>query len=160
MRDDVHAEARALGRVDGETHPVDCDRALRRQVAREDRGRFDGQPTRARIVLHGGNARDAIDVAREQMPAECIARPQCGLEVHASPGLEIIERGERERLPRHISGKGLAIELNRGEAATLYAQAVPDAHGPEVELLAGDHQSQVAASRLAGLYSPDILNDP
>src|SRR5215469_16646821 len=31
---------------------------------------------------------------------------------------------------------------------------------PEIELLTRDHQSQVAASRLPGLYLADILYDP
>src|SRR6516162_3609329 len=62
MRDDVRAEARARCFIDGETHAIDCDRALRRQVARERRGYLDDESPRACIAAHLGDVANTVDV--------------------------------------------------------------------------------------------------
>src|SRR6516164_5837744 len=160
VRDDVHAEARALDRVDGEAHAIDGDRALRRQVACEVCGRCDRQPLRARFTLDGGDAADAVDVPGDQMAAERIAGTQCRLEIHCGAGREITERGERERLARYVGAECLRPKLDRGETASLDAQAVADACVRKIQPLTADREPHITTARLACEHPSDILHDP
>ena len=93
------------------------------------------------------------------MAAKRIPGTQCRLEVHWRTTPELPQGRERERFAGNIGGERRRRQLGDGEAAALHANAVPDASSRQVESLTGNHQAQIPADQLAGLYPSDVLND-
>src|SRR2546421_5327841 len=156
---DVDPEARLLHRVDGETHPVDGDRALGREVTRERRRYADAEAHGTRIAAHLQNLRNTVDVSGHQVSAERISGPQRRLEIHRRTGPQFTEGGERERLARYVGGEAARLHRNRGQTATLHADTVADAHPRQLEVLGRDHQAHIAATRFPRLHRADVLDD-
>src|SRR5690606_7807316 len=98
MRHDVDAEAVARDLVHGQAHAVDGDRALARDVTREPGGQIDRDDERPGRRLDRGHARDAVDVAADEMAVERVAERKRRLEIHARAVREQTERRHRQRL--------------------------------------------------------------
>ncbi len=102
MRHQVDLELPAPGRVDGQAHAVDGDRALGRDVARERRGQLERHDRRAARGRDRDDPAHAVDVARHPMAVERVADAQGGLEIHARAAFEAAERRDGERRPRDV----------------------------------------------------------
>ena len=76
VRDDVDAEAVGLDLVDRQADPVERDRSLWRDKRHQRRRRLDHKAHRLALRPAIDDARDAIDMARHDMPAEFVADPQ------------------------------------------------------------------------------------
>src|SRR5439155_18982536 len=78
---EVDAETRPLDLVDSEAHPVQGDRALGREVARERGRRLDEQAQGTRLRARLDHLRDAVDMSGQEVPAERLPGPLRWLEI-------------------------------------------------------------------------------
>src|SRR5437667_3647705 len=76
MRDAVYAEAVSRHLVDRETDTVERDRTLRGDEAGQFLGCLEQKAHRLGIRPPLDTPRDAVDMARHEMPAELAAEPQ------------------------------------------------------------------------------------
>ena len=65
--------------IDRQTYPIERDRSFTRDIALQRLGHAHTQSLRARIAPARHHLADAVDVSRDQMPPQRLARPQCGL---------------------------------------------------------------------------------
>src|SRR5690606_17130816 len=84
VRDQADGEAARVDGVDGEANPVDAHAALDRDVAEELGRRVEPHLERVAASGPAAHAREAVDVARNEVTAEGVAEAQGRLEVDAA----------------------------------------------------------------------------
>jgi hypothetical protein len=91
MRDEVDRKVPRADCIDGKADAVDGDRALRRDVPREFRGRLDLEQNAAGIRarrLGPGHGADAVDMTGQQMTTYALAETQSFLEIDPARAIE------------------------------------------------------------------------
>ena len=122
----MYAKSFGLGGHDRQTHAVDGDRALGRNLSGITFGEAEPELTPLSQVVTDRDFADGVDVPGHQMPAELVVHPQRAFEVHRAAGLQLAERRSRERL-----GAGLKVEhavghRDDGQATAAHADAIAE----------------------------------
>src|SRR5207248_7929983 len=99
---DVDAEAACFDLIDREADAIERHRTLRRDVAHQLRRRFDREADRIAFGPPIDEPRYAIDVARDEMPAELVAEAQRALEIDRRSLLPLAQCRARQCLGRGL----------------------------------------------------------
>ena len=119
------AEVRAGHTPDGQADAVEGDRALFRDEARKRSRRLDRRVQRAAVLAAVAHARNAVDVAGDEVAAERVRGAQRRLEVDRGAGREPAERGARERLAGQLGLEAPVGQRDDREAHARDGDAVP-----------------------------------
>ena len=142
--DEIDPEACALDLVDGERCAVQSDGAFGRDEACELFWGFERDAGAVTFVFHGGDARDAIDMARDDMTAKLIADFERALKIDATAFNPCADVGFR-----HAFGGDLNVKPSLAQRYGCEADAVAGDGGADINCFGvirrADARAQVAA---------------
>ncbi|KAF7441447.1 Riboflavin synthase alpha protein [Pyrenophora tritici-repentis] len=88
MWDDVQRENPIRDAVDRQGHAIDRDRALGGDIAVQRRGRLDLDPVRAALRRDRDDPAQAVDMARDHVPAHFVAQTGRAFQIDAVPAFQ------------------------------------------------------------------------
>src|ERR1022692_580758 len=144
MRNDVDVEEGAAYLVDGQTHAIDANGALRRNEARERARHLEAQTPGARIGMNFHELADGVDMSADEMAAERIAGPQARLQIHARTADQRAQCRLGHCFARHIGEKHPRLLARHGQACALHAHAVAERDAREIEVRRIESQFEIA----------------
>ena len=124
MRDNINRELRTVDRVDREASPVDADRSLAGDIARQLSWRFVDQADALTVGSRAHKRPDTIDVAAHNMPAETRGGLHRFFEVDPRAVLQLTQARAVHSFVRNIGGKMRSIEFHHGKTAAIHGDAV------------------------------------
>jgi hypothetical protein len=93
------------------------------------------------------------------MPAKRVASLQRRLQIHWRTNSKIPKGGQRKRLTRDISGKGVIQELGSGKTAPLHTDAIANPKVARLQLVERNDNTSIATAILASPHLTHILHD-
>src|SRR3984957_17113641 len=132
--------------VDGEAHAAHRDRALLGHEALQARGQREGRRRGLsdRVSLEEGS--HLVDVPRDDVTPQTVARAQGPLQVHARPDGPVAQRGAGQRLARGVDGEAVGADLDDRQASAVDGDGL--AHGEGLAFQAGpEEQSRAGTAR-------------
>ncbi len=116
MRDNIDAEAVLRHLVDGQAHPVERDRALRRDKGHQFRRRLEDKAHQFRLRPPLDDPRHSVDMAQDEMPAELVAEPERSFEIDRRALLPFAEGGAGQSLDRRLHRECSGFDRDDGKA--------------------------------------------
>ncbi len=111
VRNEVDAEARAAGIVNGQRDAVERDRPFGGNEGSKFGGAFQDEADTVTVRLAREDGGRAVDMAGYEMAAELIPERESPFEIDAAPLPPRAERGARERFVGDLDGKARAFAL-------------------------------------------------
>src|SRR6185437_10800241 len=162
MRDQRDAETPAADRKHGQAHAVDRDRALLDQVTHLRRGNFKRVQLRVAFRRDRDDFAYAVDVTRNQVPAEQFIQRETTLEVDPGAHGQRSQRRAPQRFGRHVHRYNAAPLsapfLDHGETRAVDRDRIADRNARERQRGA-ETQQRTLVGALYTLDRAEILDD-
>jgi hypothetical protein len=159
VRNECDRKPTAIRVYHSERDPVHSNRSFLHEQAREVGGASDAHQHILPVSPDPFDRTDAIDVTLHEMTIEPTIGAQCAFQVDAIAGRPITERCPAQRLWDGRKGESRPVARGHRQAASVDADAVPDADPIGEPLGHFDVEVDPAPARLEACDSSDGRND-